>query len=134
MWRLATSVSYVKADSTAFSMLFFLRTTHLISLVYQITMNHLSPNCQIILPTARSVPAITIQLGSIWQLLNQIFGPLGSCDALLGILTTDIFAAQMTTRRPHFRAKIDEEEQYYLFQYRLTARTPLRKRLLASGW
>jgi hypothetical protein len=49
-------------------------------------------------------------------------------------LTTDIFSAQTTARRPCFRARTDEEERYYPFQYRFTVRTPLRGKLLANGW
>jgi len=59
-------VSYVKADITAFSMLFFPRTIHPTSSAYQNIMNHLSPNCPIMLSMERSVLAITIRLGSTW--------------------------------------------------------------------
>ena len=49
-------------------------------------------------------------------------------------LTTDMFLAQTTVRRPCFRARTNEEARYYPFQYQLSVRTPLRKKPLASGW
>jgi len=61
---------------------------------------------------------------------------LGSGDIVSKFSSTDNFAAQImiTTRRPRFRAKADEEGQYYPFQYRLNVRIPLHERLLANGW
>jgi hypothetical protein len=59
---------------------------------------------------------------------------LGCAINCSNFLTTDIFLAQTTARRPPSRARTDEEVQYYPFQYRLTVRTPLRGKPLASGW
>ena len=74
--KLATSVLYALADSTAFSTLYF---PPKINPTYQSIMNNLFPGFPNTLARVLLVLIITVRTELTWR-LNQTFMPLGSCD------------------------------------------------------
>ena len=84
-WKLGTLVTYARANSTIFAMLFFPQRTHPMTYsVYQRTMNSLFPvaGVQNITPLPpHSEPATTIPPESTLCLLNQILKHQGNSDS-----------------------------------------------------
>ncbi|KAH9992706.1 hypothetical protein BJV74DRAFT_392927 [Russula compacta] len=133
VWRLATSVSYVRADFTDFSMLFFQRTTHPTNSVYQSIMSHLPLVCPTISTGVFSVATTTVRPESPWR-LSQTFVHRSNHAASTQSDIINIVSGQMTVQRSRFIARGGEEAPCYPFQYKLNVRTPWRGRNLANGW
>src|SRR5260221_6965096 len=125
----------VKADSSVFSMLCFLQTTHPIKRdPCQSTMNHSSPISEIIYTVeGRLGPTITVRPESTSRLQNQTILPQGDFNSSFEFLFTYMPSGRRKQARPRFRAEEGAAARCYPFRWGLNLRILAREEILANG-
>ena len=110
--KLATLVSYAKANSVVFSTPCFQQTIRPTSAACQNIMNHSSPTCRIILRQILLLAIIIVRPGSAWSLTQAII--LGNFDSRHPEpFVADFLLARAIFHRSHSSIIGREEPQYY---------------------